>query len=455
MAAGREAEAASQFEWLERQPSDDHLAAVAVRFRRGLTGDRAAVLSPPSAAERAMAESDEYWSYLMAAAYALVGEADQALSWLEHAVTVRGWVDYVYFTRHDRFLESLRPSPAVPGADGLGAGAVRAVHRRRRSPDAARVVRSLPAVHAQLSVMRIATWNVNSLKARLEKVSWWLERARPDVLLMQETKLADAAAPVAEFRAAGYELAHHGEGQWNGVAIASRVGIADVVTNFGEPLRPARTPDVGDDEPLAEARMIAATCGGVRVVSLYAPNGRSVGSTVLRGQAGLVRAARPLARAGGRSRRSRSCSAATSISPPRTRTSGTRRPAMAGPTCHPGSGTPSSGCAAGVWWTPTVSVTPRPGATPGGITAPGTSTRTSACGSITCWSPAPWRSAPCGPRSIARPGKGKPIPSDHAPLVIDLDRPGHPFDAGWEAAEARIAARGTRLAPRNSSEQPS
>ena len=62
------------------------------------------------------------------------------------------------------------------------------------------------------SVMRIATWNVNSLKARLEKVSWWLERARPDVLLMQETKLADARAPVAEFCAAGYELAHHGEG---------------------------------------------------------------------------------------------------------------------------------------------------------------------------------------------------------------------------------------------------
>ena len=89
--------------------------------------------------------------------------------------------------------------------------------------------------------MRIATWNVNSLKARLEKVSWWLERARPDVLLMQETKLADADAPIAVFRQAGYELAHHGEGRWNGVAIASRVGIADVVTNFGEPLRPPLT----------------------------------------------------------------------------------------------------------------------------------------------------------------------------------------------------------------------
>jgi hypothetical protein len=67
-------------------------------------------LTPPSEAERATAESDEYWAYLMAGAYALAGEADQALDWLEHAVNVRGWVDYVYFTRHDRFLESLRPS---------------------------------------------------------------------------------------------------------------------------------------------------------------------------------------------------------------------------------------------------------------------------------------------------------------------------------------------------------
>ena len=110
VASGREAEATPQFEWLERQPGDDYLAAVAVRFRRGLTGIRAAVVSPPSAPERAMAESDEYWSYLMASAYALVGETDQAMSWLEHAVSVRGWVDYVYFTRHDRFLESLRPT---------------------------------------------------------------------------------------------------------------------------------------------------------------------------------------------------------------------------------------------------------------------------------------------------------------------------------------------------------
>ncbi len=82
--------------------------------------------------------------------------------------------------------------------------------------------------------MRIATWNVNSLKARLEKVEWWLERAAPDVLLMQETKLADDDAPVLPFRMLGYDLLHHGEGRWNGVAIASRVGIEDVVTNFGD-----------------------------------------------------------------------------------------------------------------------------------------------------------------------------------------------------------------------------
>src|SRR5215468_1002080 len=100
--------------------------------------------------------------------------------------------------------------------------------------------------------MRIATWNVNSLAARLEKVMWWLDRARPDVLMMQETKLADTAAPAAAFHAAGYELAHHGEGRWNGVAIASRVGVSDVVTNFGAPLGRPRTEDVGDDEPLAE-----------------------------------------------------------------------------------------------------------------------------------------------------------------------------------------------------------
>ena len=82
--------------------------------------------------------------------------------------------------------------------------------------------------------MRIATWNVNSLKARLPHVEQWLEYARPDVLCMQETKLADEAFPVMPFNALGYEVAFHGEGRWNGVAIASRVGLDDVVAGFSE-----------------------------------------------------------------------------------------------------------------------------------------------------------------------------------------------------------------------------
>jgi exodeoxyribonuclease III len=126
--------------------------------------------------------------------------------------------------------------------------------------------------------MRIATWNVNSLKARLDKLWWWLERAQPDVLLMQETKLADDSAPFEAFARCGYELAHHGEGRWNGVAIASRVGLADVITNFGVPLAAGQTSDEHDDEPLREARMISAICSGIRVTSVYAPNGRSLDS---------------------------------------------------------------------------------------------------------------------------------------------------------------------------------
>jgi exodeoxyribonuclease III len=126
--------------------------------------------------------------------------------------------------------------------------------------------------------MRIATWNVNSLRARLEKVQWWLERASPDVLLMQETKLGDADAPDAAFHDAGYELVHHGQGQWNGVAIASRIGIDRVTKNFG--LKMDQEARGAEDEvnPFAEARMIGAICGDVFVVSLYAPNGRSLGS---------------------------------------------------------------------------------------------------------------------------------------------------------------------------------
>jgi exodeoxyribonuclease III len=131
--------------------------------------------------------------------------------------------------------------------------------------------------------MRIATWNVNSLNARLEAVERWLERAAPDILLLQETKLPDGDVPELTFRMAGYELLHHGEGRWNGVAIASKVGLDAPITNFGDgPVRQSRsTRDAASAEgfdPLSEARMVSALCGGIRVASLYAPNGRELAS---------------------------------------------------------------------------------------------------------------------------------------------------------------------------------
>lgn len=113
--------------------------------------------------------------------------------------------------------------------------------------------------------MRIATWNVNSLKARLARVEEWLADVQPDVVCMQETKMTDDAFPSLAFSALGYESAHHGQGQWNGVAILSRVGLSNVVANFA------------DGEPAdAEARLLTAECGGVRVSSVYVPNGRAV-----------------------------------------------------------------------------------------------------------------------------------------------------------------------------------
>ncbi len=114
--------------------------------------------------------------------------------------------------------------------------------------------------------MRIATWNVNSLKVRLPRVEEWLAEVGPDVLCMQETKLADPAFPAMAFHGLGYESVHHGEGRWNGVAILSRVGLEDPSSGFA-----------GDDAvPGAEARLVSATCGGVRAASVYVPNGRSL-----------------------------------------------------------------------------------------------------------------------------------------------------------------------------------
>jgi exodeoxyribonuclease-3 len=110
--------------------------------------------------------------------------------------------------------------------------------------------------------VKIATWNVNSLTARWPRVAAWLEVHNPDVLLIQETKQTDAKFPFADAKQLGYESAHYGQGQWNGVAILSRVGIDDVTRGFG------------DDDP--EARLIGARCGALQVYSCYVPNGRSL-----------------------------------------------------------------------------------------------------------------------------------------------------------------------------------
>jgi exodeoxyribonuclease-3 len=110
--------------------------------------------------------------------------------------------------------------------------------------------------------VNVVTWNVNSLTARWPRVEAWLLDKNPDVLLIQETKQTDAKFPFKELAALGYDAAHNGQGQWNGVAILSRVGLEDVVRGFG------------DQDP--EARIIGATCAGVRVYSCYVPNGRAL-----------------------------------------------------------------------------------------------------------------------------------------------------------------------------------
>jgi len=118
--------------------------------------------------------------------------------------------------------------------------------------------------------MRLATWNVNSLKQRQERVEEWLGYADADVVCLQETKVSDDSFPALAFGALGYDAVHHGPGQWNGVAILSRVGISDVTTGFDGV-------DVVDPYE-GDARLLAGTCGGVRVVTVYVPNGREVGS---------------------------------------------------------------------------------------------------------------------------------------------------------------------------------
>lgn len=121
-------------------------------------------------------------------------------------------------------------------------------------------------------VLRLATWNVNSIRARVDRVVDWLQRADVDVLAMQETKCTDDQFPAMPFLGAGYEVVHCGLNQWNGVAIASRVGLDDVQVGFeGQP-----TWSKDGTDAAAEARALGATCAGVRVWSLYVPNGRTL-----------------------------------------------------------------------------------------------------------------------------------------------------------------------------------
>jgi exodeoxyribonuclease-3 len=297
--------------------------------------------------------------------------------------------------------------------------------------------------------LRIATWNVNSLKARQEAVENWLQRAEPDILLMQETKLGDADAPVMAFGMAGYQLVHHGEGRWNGVAIAARNGLAivDVVTNFGDgPVRdsgPGGTVSAEDDfDPFDEARVLAATVEGLRIVTVYAPNGRVVGSPFYEGKLRwFERLGRYLdeERAAGRGDQLL-VGGDFNVAPtdldvwdPRAAHGGTH-----------------------------VSEPERAAVralVEGGLTD-AYRARHDERGRFTWWD---YRAGMfhknfgmridlllAGPAVASRlvdaeidrqARKGPPIPSDHAPLSIDLDEPGKPFDPDWEGALARIAKR--------------
>jgi exodeoxyribonuclease-3 len=299
--------------------------------------------------------------------------------------------------------------------------------------------------------MRIATWNVNSLKARQEAVENWLKRAGPDVLLIQETKLGDSEAPVMAFAMAGYQLVHHGEGRWNGVAIAARDGlsIGDVVTNFGDgPVRDsgpgAAAGSAGEDDfdPFDEARMLAATVDGLRFVSVYAPNGRVVGSPFYAGKlAWFERLGRWL---------------------------DDELTAGRGDDLIVGGDFNVAPTDMDVWDPKAAHggthVSEPERAAVRGLQARGLvdayRSRHDEPGRFTWWD---YRAGmfhknfgmridlllvapPVADRLVdaeidRQARKGPPVPSDHAPLAIDLDEPGKPFDPDWAGALARIARR--------------
>jgi exodeoxyribonuclease III len=288
--------------------------------------------------------------------------------------------------------------------------------------------------------MRIASWNVNSLKARLEKVAWWIERASPDVLLLQETKCSDPEAPHEAFRKLGYELAHHGAvGGRNGVAIASRLPLSDVETNFGTRLQKETTPDIADDEPFAEPRMIAVTVAGLRVASIYAPNGRSVSSPFYAAKlawfarlASWLSARRPddplviggdfnVAPADIDVWNPKACHGGTHVSPP-------ERAAFA---------------RLGAWGLVDAyrQHHPEPDRYTWWDYRAGDFHRNIGMRIDHILVSAPVAVRTVGAEIDREARKGKPIPSDHAPLSVDLDEPGRTFDPGWTSAEERIALR--------------
>jgi exodeoxyribonuclease-3 len=303
--------------------------------------------------------------------------------------------------------------------------------------------------------MRIATWNVNSMKARLEKIEWWLDRAAPDVLLMQETKLSDADAPLMTFQMAGYQLVHHGEGRWNGVAIAVRDGLAidEPITNFGD--GPVRDSGAGatvsleeeDFDPSDEARMVSigVTAPGadpIRVVSLYAPNGRVVGSSFYTGKLHWFARARQWLNATCDPTETLLIGGDLNIAP-------TDMDVWDPRAVHGGTHVSEPERAAFqslLGW---------------GLHDTFRDAHPEARGRFTWWD---YRAGnfhknfgmridhllatdSLAARAVAveidrEARKGKPIPSDHAPLVLDIDEPGRSFDPGWSDAEARIVARG-------------
>jgi exodeoxyribonuclease III len=299
--------------------------------------------------------------------------------------------------------------------------------------------------------MRIATWNVNSLKARMDRVLWWLDRAQPDILMMQETKLTDDEAPVLPFKMRGYELVHHGEGRWNGVAIASRAGVdaTSVITNFGD--GPVRNSGAGvgtdfaaeDFNPFDEARMLSVVIDGVRFVCLYAPNGRVVGSPFYAGKlAWYDRLSRWLSEAMARGDSlvvggdmnvaptpadvwdEAAVHGGTHVSPP-------EREAFAELLSHDlvdAYRMKRPEPARFTWWDYRQ-----------GHFHKNMGMRID---HLLVSPPIAQRVVFAEIDREAR--KGVPVPSDHAPLLIDLDEPGVAIDAGWEGALERIAARTRR-----------